>query len=109
MQVQINTDNHLQGTQPFTTGLEEGLRASLGHWVDRITQIEVYLSDVNARKGGEADKHCKLEARVAGRPVLSVTDAAATFAQAVQGATSKLRHALEHDLGKVEDARHGNA
>lgn len=108
MQVQFNTDHSLRGSQTFATEVENGLRASLGHWADRLTRVEVHLSDANAGKGGEADKLCELEARIAGRPPLSVTDCAPTFDQAIHGATAKLRHALEHALGKLDDSRHGD-
>lgn len=108
MQVQFNTDHSVQGSQEFAAEVEEGLRKQLGHLTTHLTRIEVHLRDVNAGKGGEADKHCELEARMAGRPPLSVADSAATFAQAIHGATAKLRHALQHVIGKLESNRHGD-
>ena len=105
MQIQFNTDHSIHGSQAFATEVEAQLRASLGHWVEHLTRIEVHLRDVNAGKGGEADKHCVLEARIAGRPPLSVSDSAATMAQAIRGATAKLQQALEHAIGKTESHR----
>ena len=108
MQFQFSTDHSVKGSQEFASEVEAGLRESLGHWTSRLTRIEVHLRDVNAGKGGDADKHCELEARIAGRPALSVTDSAATFEQAIHGATTKLRHSLQHAIGKLESDRHGD-
>lgn len=105
MQVQFNTNNSVKGSQEFAADVEQGLRNALGHWTTHLTRIEVHLRDVNAGKGGDDDKHCELEARLAGRPPLAVSDSAATFAQAIDGATVKLRHALEHAIGKLEASR----
>lgn len=108
MQVQFNTDHSVQGSQDFAAEMEAGLRTSLGYLTGHLTRIEVHLRDVNAGKGGDADKHCELEARMAGRPPISVTESAGTFAQAIHGATAKLRHALQHEIGKLESNRHGD-
>ncbi len=108
MQIQLNTDHSVQGSQEFSAEVEAGLRKSLGHLTSHLTRIEVHLRDVNAGKGGDADKHCELEARAAGRPAISVSDSGATFSQAIHGATAKLRHALQHAIGKLESNRHGD-
>lgn len=109
VEFQLNTDHNVQGTQDFAAEVEAGVRASLGHWESRLTRIEAHLSDANAGKSGDADKHCELEARPAGRPPLSVEDSAETYAQAIHGATLKLKHALEHAFGKLDSARHGDS
>lgn len=106
MQIQFNTDHSVQGTQEFAAEVEEGLRTSLGHLTSQLTRIEVHLRDVNASKGGDADKQCELEARMAGRPPISVSDSAATLHQAIHGATAKLKNALQHAIGKQESHRH---
>lgn len=108
MQVQFNTDHSVDGSQAFATEVEVQLRISLGHWTSHLTRIEVHLRDVNAGKGGDADKQCELEARIAGRLPLSVTDAGATFAQAITGATAKLKHVLTRSIGKTESNRRGD-
>ncbi|MBC7499087.1 MAG: HPF/RaiA family ribosome-associated protein [Herminiimonas sp.] len=108
MQIQFNTDHSVQGSQEFAAEVEAGLRTSLGHLTSHLTRIEVHLSDENGGKGGDSDKQCELEARMAGRQPLSVTDSAATFHQAIHGATVKLKHALQHVIGKMDSNRHGD-
>ena len=78
MQIQFNTDHSIHGSQAFASEVETQLRDSLGHWAAHLIRIEVHLRDKNAGKGGDADKHCVLEARIAGRTPLSVNDSAAT-------------------------------
>lgn len=108
MQFQFNTGYGVDGTEAWGAEVEEAMRSALGHWTSHLTRIEVHLRDENAGKGGESDKRCEIEARIAGRPPLSVTDAAAGFEQAIHGATTKLEHALRHAVGKLESNRHGD-
>jgi hypothetical protein len=55
---------------------------------------------------GVADKHCTLEARMAGHPPVAVSHDAAKVADAVHGALDKMTRKLDHTLGRVRDA-HG--
>jgi len=45
---------------------------------------------------------CLLEARLAGRQPVAVTDAAATVEQAVDGAVRKMRRSLDSTLGRLQ-------
>ena len=42
-------------------------------------RVEVHLSDENGKKQGEADKRCKLEARLSGLAPVGVTGAGARY------------------------------
>jgi ribosome-associated translation inhibitor RaiA len=67
----------------------------------QITRVEVHLSDENSDKGGDNDKRCLLEARLAGlRPVV-VSHRAATLQQAIDGAAEKLERSIESTLGRL--------
>ena len=61
---------------------------------------------VDAGKSGTNDKRCRLEARVAGRPPVSVTADADKMAAAVTDAVDKLIRVLDTELGRAKD-RHG--
>jgi hypothetical protein len=63
-------------------------------------QFEVHLKDVNGPKHGERDKRVTLEARVAGRASVAVTNEAPILLEAIAGASRKLEHALEHSFGR---------
>ncbi|MFN3580685.1 MAG: HPF/RaiA family ribosome-associated protein [Pseudomonas sp.] len=102
MQIQINTDNHIQGDEQLTSRVESSVRNTLQRFSDQITRVEVHLRDENsAAKSGPADKRCQLEVRLAGRQPTSVTEVAASIDQAVSGAAQKMVRSLETTLGKL--------
>lgn len=105
MQIQLNTDDHVQGDDALAKWTERELQDKLARFRDQVTRVEVHLSDVNAGRAGDADKRCKLEARLAGRQPVSVSHDAGKVADAVHGAAAKLVRALDTALGRVRDAR----
>lgn len=106
MQIQVNTDNHIQGDTRLIELVEEAVNSAVGRFSDRITRVEVYLSDENsAQKVGEADKRCVLEARVAGLQPISVREFGSTVELALDGATEKLVHALDRQLGRLDEKK----
>ena len=60
-----------------------------------------YRFDENGDKPGPHDLSCRLEARPKGHQPLSVLHKADTLEQAIDGAATKLEHALEHLYGKL--------
>ena len=101
MQVQVHTDNKIQGGESLAHWIQEEATTRLDRFRDVITRVEVFLSDVDAGKSGANDKRCRLEARPAGRQ--PVTADADKLADAFTGAADKLVRALDHDLGRVKD------
>jgi hypothetical protein len=101
MQIQINTDKNISGDETFSQSIEDVLRFDLGRFSDQITRIEVHLSDENSEaKSGMMDKRCLLEVRLAGEHPIAVNENAQTVEDAVTGATKKMLHLLETELGK---------
>lgn len=103
MQVQVHTDSKIQGGESLAHWIQEEATGRLGRFRDTITRVEVFLTDIDAGKSGANDKRCRLEARPAGRPPITVTADADKVADAFTGAADKLVHALEADLGRVKD------
>jgi ribosomal subunit interface protein len=106
MQIQLNTDANVQGRESLAEWVETELKHKLPRFRDHITRIEVHLSDASAARVGEADKRCKIEARLAGRQPVAVSHDAAKVADAFHGAVDKLLRKLDTALGRVRDA-HG--
>lgn len=104
MQIQINTDHNIEGREGLVTHFTEVVTEALSRYSDRITRVEVHLSDTNANKGG-ADKRCMMEARLEGRHPTAVTHEAFTLDEAVAGATEKLKASIASDLGRLRDQR----
>jgi len=105
MLVHITTDNHIQGRERLVKEVEASVEDSLGRYVPQLTRVEVHLSDENGKKPGDADKRCKLEARLSGLAPLGVTGAGSNLDQAVADALEKLHHLLDHKLGRLTDKK----
>lgn len=109
MQIQLNTDNHLVGSEDLDLKLEGEVRAALGRFTERITRVEVHLNDLNSDKTGGDDKRCMMETRVAGHQPVSVSHKAPTVALAIDGALDKLVRALDRLFGKLDAGRRSSA
>jgi ribosome-associated translation inhibitor RaiA len=101
MKIQINTGHNVVVHETMIRKTEAVVESTLGHLADRITRIEVHLSDENNAKGSSGDKRCLMEARIKGHQPLAVSHEAATIDQAVGGAADKLKRALDHTLGRL--------
>jgi hypothetical protein len=109
MQVQLNTNNHVSGSQNLSTWVDAEVRAALKRFDARVKRVEVHLHDLDADKSHGNDKRCVVEARVAGRSPLSVTNDASNMDRAIRGALEKAAHALDHAFGKQEASLHSAA
>lgn len=101
MQVQINTDRNIEGNEALAARVSDVVESALSRFSERVTRVEVHLSDENAYKGGQHDNRCMMEARVEGRQPMAVTHTAATRDQAVDGAAGKLARMIESALGRA--------
>jgi len=102
MIIQINTDNNIEGQQELAQQIKADLRDSLKRFAEKITRVEVHLSDGNSdKKFGAEDKHCLLEARLAGIKPIAVSHQAATVDGAVDGAVGKLMRSIDSTLGQL--------
>lgn len=102
MLVQINTDNNVTVHEAFGSEIESLLSDKLSRFGDQITRIEVHLSDENSHKGGQRDKRCLMEARLEGMDPIVVTEKNDTLMQAINGAISRLKAAIENARGKAK-------
>ena len=102
MIIQVNTDNHITGSDELSGIVQSIVEGALAHVSEQITRVEVHISDENGPKGGEADIRCAIEARLKGRQPTAVSHRAAEVTEAVDGAAEKLKKALESDLGRLD-------
>lgn len=87
-----------------SSALEEHLRDRLGR-VDKrfgsqITRIEAFFKDERPGKGG-VDKHCRLEARLAGMEPVVVEALQENAYDAAGEAANKLEAAIDRRLGRA--------
>lgn len=110
MQVQVNTDNHVEGREQLIEHVEGVVRDAVDRYEDVVVHVEAHLGDVNSgEKSGAADMRCMLEAHVAGLKNIAVTHHADSLHLAIEGAADKLTRALESALGKLRDRQRRHA
>ncbi len=105
MQIQVNTNNTIEGTENLAEHVQGMVETALERFADRISRVEVHLGDENAAKSGQNDKRCMIEARLEGRQPTAVTHHAATLDLAASGAIDKLKRTLTSTLERLDARR----
>jgi len=99
MKVLLNTDRHIEGGEALAMRVQRDVEVALERYSDRISRVEVHVSDENGTKRGEDDKRCMMEVRLEGRQPMAVTSHGASVDIAVHSAAAKLTRLIEHTLG----------
>ena len=102
MRIQINTHD-TAGNDEYTDRVEAQIASGLTRFERHLTRVEVHLEDVNAGKGGPADKRCMIEARPTNHAPVAVTHQAETIPLAISGAIGKIQRALDTALASRTD------
>lgn len=105
MQVQVHTDNHVNGSAGLTSHVEDVVSDALSRFGNRVTRVEVHIGDENGHKGGEHDKRCAMEARLSHLQPVAVTATAPSVDLAISAAADKLLRTLSKLLEKKYDAK----
>lgn len=101
MQIQVDTDRHIEGSAKLRQEVESVVQHALGRFSDRITRVAVFLSDENSsQKSGDIDKRCVIEARLGGVQPITVSHRGSSLDQTLQGAAGKLEKTLKRTLGR---------
>jgi len=103
MQININTDNHIEGNDRRESYFTEVLKDKLKRFDDHVTSLEIHITDENGKdKSGPDDIRCLMEARVNGMKPMAVTCHSDTVEKAIGMATEKLKNLLEHTFDKLK-------
>jgi ribosomal subunit interface protein len=106
MQVLISTDAHIEGNEALRRRVEAVVTGALERFGDRITRVEVHLSDESSSaKSRDDDKRCVMEARLSGLRPIAVSHQTGDIDQSVDGAVDKLEKLLDRTLGRLGDVR----
>lgn len=105
MHIQINTDHNIEGHEELASYVESVVENHLSRYSERITRVEVHLSDQNSDKSGQDDKRCMIEVRLQGRAPTTVTHHAGNIGSATEGAAEKMKKSLEHTLMRLKEVR----
>jgi ribosome-associated translation inhibitor RaiA len=98
MEIEVRSGHNIDGDDAIIAHVKDVVEKSMSHFTSRITHVDVHLGDDNAKKGGSEDKHCVMEAHLAGLKPIAVRDQASSVHQAVKGAAGKLKSAIESTL-----------
>lgn len=104
MQIQVNTDRHTEGSAELATHVEATLEEALSRFSNRITRLEVHLSDENGtQKSDNSDKRCILEARLAGMKPIKVSADGSSHSRALNDASKNLVKLLGRTLDRLDN------
>lgn len=106
MQFQFNSDSSVMGTENVAERVEAMVRDKLARFEERLTRVEVHVSDENGHKHGSDDKTCMIEARPRGGKPIGVTEHASKVDAAARKAATTMAQRLERVFGK--EARHSH-
>lgn len=106
MQFQFNSDSSVMGTENVSGRIEEMMREKLARFEDRLTRLEVHVSDENGHKHGHDDKTCMVEARPRGGRPVGVTEHASKVDDAARKAANTMAQRLERIFGKEAKHKH---
>ena len=106
MKIEVRTDIRTEGKSFLIAEYTGVVEAGLSRFKDRLTRVEVHLTDLNGPKGG-IDRRCAIEARPASHQPIAVTHEAATDGEALRGAIDKLSRKLTSTFERLDDHRGG--
>ncbi|MCC5858484.1 MAG: HPF/RaiA family ribosome-associated protein [Ectothiorhodospiraceae bacterium] len=107
MQIQLNSAQGVAMSPALEEHINKHLQSVDRRFGQRLTRIEVYLTDVNGPKGG-VNKQCKLEARPRGGDPLMAESLHENAYDAVSGAVKRLESVLGNHFGKLDRRPSGN-
>ena len=103
MQIQVDTDNTVDGSEALISMVEAEVQSALGRFEDRLTRVEVHLGEEpNEKRGGHA-KRCLVEARPAKMQPVVVTGSGGSLEQACKDGTRKMQVLLTTTFGRIAD------
>ncbi len=106
MQIQVITDNHIEGSAEFTAKVEAVVQGTLGRFTDRITRVEVHLTDESgSAKSRGNDIKCLMEARVTSLQPTAVSAVGSSVEQALHDAAEKLERSISRTLDRLSETK----
>lgn len=103
MEVFFNTDKNIEAKERIEAYFTKHIKEDLARFEDRVTRVEVHLSDENGAKSGTKDKKCVLEVRPQGLKPIAVTSQDDSIEKAISSATKKMESSLTSLIGKLQN------
>jgi ribosome-associated translation inhibitor RaiA len=103
MIIQFNSSHHIEGSerlQDYFTGV---MNEEFSRFTNKITRIEIHISDENGDKPGLKDKKCLMEARIEGKSPAVVEVHGNSYEESIKGAMAKLKTVLSNTFERLND------
>ena len=107
MQVLVTCDDPICCDAELLLRVEGVIAGTLERFDDRVSQVEVRLSDLASERPGDRDKVCSLEARMAGAVSVVAKHAAPTLTEAIHVAAGELGRLVGRELRQLGQALAG--
>lgn len=108
MQIIINSDQNVEITEAIENEMSATISAALARFADRLTRVEVHLSDASAGRSTGNDIHCLVEARPEGLQPESTSGTADTVEEVLPVTVQKMVNRLETVFGKLDHRKGSN-
>lgn len=108
MQIIINSDQNVEITQATENEISSSVSAALTRFEDRLTRVEVHLTDASAGRSTGNDIQCLLEARPEGMQPETTSGEANTPEDALRVTVQKMVNRLETVFGKLDHRKGSN-
>ena len=89
MQIQVHSDNHIEGSARLVEWVSASVSSKLDRFDEELTRVIVHLHDDNAGKAGADDKRCQIELRTDGAGPVVVSSVAKDWRTALDGALAR--------------------
>ena len=103
MDIKVNTDNHITGSDDLNEKFSAELKKKLSRFSEYITSVDIFFGDENKGKFGTDDKRCTIEVRPKNMNSEAVTHYADTLDHAFNGAVDKIRSLMDTRVGKLQN------
>lgn len=107
MQIQVNTDHHIEAGERLSAYLTDELASALSRFDGWLTRVEVHLSEEGVAP--TETKRCVMEARPAGAQPIVTTHEAGSVDEAHGGALLKLEKALDAKYSRKHEHKGGES
>jgi hypothetical protein len=102
MFIQVKAENSPFGNQDWQSEVEAFVQGTLGRFGERITSVEVLLSNgEGGERGGGSEKRCLIKARVNGLEPVAIRTHAPFYDVAIAACAEKMERTLDRRLSRA--------
>ena len=100
MKILVNSDSSIAMDAKLAKNIMGEAAEILDRFSDRLTRVEIHLTDIDRGKTGKVDKRCLVEVRAAKMKPLVASAQTREVTTSVSQAMAKISRALNTSLGK---------